>query len=187
MWAKFWTKFPDLRFSLTEGDVGWIPYFLWRAEHVRERHSGWLRHGFADGEGPSDVFKKHILACFINDAVGIELLDHFNVDNLFWESDFPHSDSTWPDAPEVLDTILEGVSPERIAKITHENAMRQYQFDPFATRAKSDCTVGALRAEAADVDTTTHVGRRASDDEEAKYWQHKARAGTAPAGTTAGT
>ena len=41
MWADFWWRFPDLVFSLTEGDIGWIPYFLQRAEHIQDRHSGW--------------------------------------------------------------------------------------------------------------------------------------------------
>jgi len=41
VWADFWNRFPDLVISITEGDVGWIPYFLWRAEHVHDRHSGW--------------------------------------------------------------------------------------------------------------------------------------------------
>ncbi|MDX6225616.1 MAG: fatty-acyl-CoA synthase, partial [Frankiales bacterium] len=31
-------------------------------------------------------------------------------------------------------------------KITHENAMRWYSYDPFAHIAKEDATVGALRA-----------------------------------------
>ena len=30
--------------------------------------------------------------------------------------------------------------------------MREYQFDPFRTRARDKCTIGALRSEAADVD-----------------------------------
>jgi hypothetical protein len=33
-------------------------------------------------------------------------------------------------------------------KITYQNAMRWYHFDPFAHRPKDECTVGALRAEA---------------------------------------
>ncbi len=182
IWAKFWKHFPELRFSLTEGDIGWIPYFLWRAEHVRDRHSGWLRHGFGAEDGPTEVFNQHILSCFINDSIGVELLDHFNLDNVFWESDFPHSDGTWPRAPEVLASVLGGVEPDVVSKITHENAMRHYQFDPFARRPADKCTVAALRSEAADVDTVTRVGRRAEDDEESKYWLHKQRAGTAPAG-----
>ena len=31
--------------------------------------------------------------------------------------------------------------------------MKHFQFDPFSVRPREKCTVGALRAEAADVDT----------------------------------
>ena len=51
LWADFWWRFPDLMFSLTEGDIGWIPYFLQRAEHIQERHSGWTEQKFPDGHG----------------------------------------------------------------------------------------------------------------------------------------
>ena len=33
--------------------------------------------------------------------------------------------------------------------MTYENAMRWYSYDPFATRARESCTVGALKAEMA--------------------------------------
>ena len=72
IWADFWWRFPELTFALTEGDIGWIPYFLQRAEHVQDRHSGWTGHRFPDGMGPADVFRQRILCCFINDAVGRE-------------------------------------------------------------------------------------------------------------------
>jgi hypothetical protein len=41
-----------------------------------------------------------------------------------------------------------------INKITWQNACRFYDFDPFAHIPKEQCTVGALRAQATDVDTT---------------------------------
>jgi predicted TIM-barrel fold metal-dependent hydrolase len=163
LWADFWDRFPDLTFSLTEGDIGWIPYFLWRAEHVHDRHSGWTRHDFGSSGGPTAVFRKHILCCFISDPIGIKLLDEFELGNVCWESDFPHSDGTWPRAPEELAKLLDGVPREAVDKITHENAMRHYQFDPFAVRPRSQCTVAALRAESPDVDTVTRVGRPASE------------------------
>jgi hypothetical protein len=47
---------------------------------------------------------------------------------------------------------LEGVSDEEIDKMTHLNAMKHFQFDPFSVRPREQCTVGALRAEASDVD-----------------------------------
>jgi hypothetical protein len=48
--------------------------------------------------------------------------------------------------------------------------MRHYRFDPFATRPREQCTVAALRAEASDVDTVTHVGR-AADETDIAAWK----------------
>jgi hypothetical protein len=179
LWAEFWPRFPSLRFSLTEGDIGWIPYFLWRAEHVQDRHSGWTKHSFGGGyDGPADVFRRHILCCFINDAVGVQLLDHFNVDNVCWESDFPHSDGTWPRAPEEAALVLTSVSDDVVAKITHENAMRHFSFDPFSVRPRSSCTAAALRAESPDVDVVTHAGRPA-DARDLDAWRRLTGQGAA--------
>jgi hypothetical protein len=176
VWASFWERFPALRFSLTEGDIGWIPYFLQRANWVDERHSGWTMTKFPEGSTPADVFLEHVLCCFIHDPVGIELLDHFNVDNVCWESDYPHSDSHWPYAPEHAWGLLGDLDAERLAKLTHENAMRHYQFDPFASRSKESCTVGALRAESPDVDVVTRVGRPA-DERDVEAWRDRSKFG----------
>jgi len=169
VWAPFWEKFPDLKFSLTEGDVGWIPYFLWRAEHVHDRHRGWTKHDFGSHSGPTAIFEKHILCCFINDPIGVQLIDRLNLDNLCWESDFPHSDGTWPWAPERAAEVLVDQPVEAIEKITHLNAMRHYSFDPFATRPQELCTAGALRRESPDVDVITRVGREA-DERDLQFW-----------------
>ena len=85
-------------------------------------------------------------------------------DRIMWEMDYPHSDSTWPDAPEQLWENFDGVSAADVDKITHGNAMRAFSFDPFAHRPRESCTVAALRAEAADVDTSIRSqGRRKAD------------------------
>jgi hypothetical protein len=49
---------------------------------------------------------------------------------------------------------LGGVPDDEINKITHLNAMKHFGYDPFTVRARETCTVGALRAEASDVDTS---------------------------------
>ena len=170
LWADFWQRFPGLRFALAEGDIGWIPYFLQRAEHTRDRHNGWMRHDAPQGLSPSELFRERILCCFIEDRVGVQLLEHFNVDNVCWESDFPHSDSSWPDAPEHLAALFAALDDAVIEKITYRNAMAHFRFDPFATRRREQCTARALRAEAADVDTVTHVGRPA-DERDLESWR----------------
>jgi hypothetical protein len=101
---------------------------------------------------PSQVFKERFITCFIDDAFGIDNRRYLNIDNITWECDYPHSDSTWPTSPEAAMKYLEGVSDEEVNKITHLNAMKHFQFDPFSVRPRQACTVGALRAEATDVD-----------------------------------
>jgi predicted TIM-barrel fold metal-dependent hydrolase len=184
LWAEFWKRFPGLRFALTEGDIGWIPYFLWRAEHTLSRHNAWMGHDLPQGKGPTELFQERILCCFINDRIGVKLLDEFNIDNVCWESDYPHSDSSWPNAPERIEELMADLDDGVVRKLTHENAMRHYQFDPFAIRPREQCTVAALRAEAADVDTVTHVGRRADESDVAAWTRMTGAAAKASSATT---
>ena len=172
IWAQFYKDFPELKFSLTEGDVGWVPYFLWRSEHVLNRHSGWTNPTFPDGyRGPTDVFRNHIYTCFISDKVGVQNMGWFNEDMLCWESDFPHSDSNWPFAPEDVIETMGHLDDALINKITHENAMRAYSFDPFKYVPKEQARAGYLQSQATDVDVVTHVGHKSSDSDRAAFAQ----------------
>ncbi len=151
LWSRIPKHFPDLRIALSEGGIGWIPYFLDRLDRTYEMHRLWTGQNFG-GELPSDVFRRHFLTCFISDPVGVQLRHMIGIDNIAWECDYPHSDSSWPTSPEELAEVTAGVSDDDINQIGYENAMRWYSFDPFVHRAKEQCTVGALRAEAGDHD-----------------------------------
>jgi predicted TIM-barrel fold metal-dependent hydrolase len=175
VWSDFWHRFPTLRFSLTEGDIGWIPYFLQRFEHTYNRHNAWMQVEMPGGMTPTELFRDRIICCFIEDRIGIRLLDEFNIDNVCWESDYPHSDSSWPNSPEHLEVLFADLDDATINKITHENAMRHFKFDPYKLRARDQCTAAALRAEAADVDTVTRVGRLA-DERDREAWGSITRA-----------
>ncbi len=146
-------KFPALRIALSEGGIGWIPYFLERVDYVYAHHKAWTGQDFGD-KLPSQVFKERNVTCFIDDAFGVENRHHLNMNNVTWECDYPHSDSTWPNAPEIAMKYLAGVPDSEVNKITHENAMRIFRYDPFAVRPRQQCTVAALRGEAADVDVS---------------------------------
>jgi predicted TIM-barrel fold metal-dependent hydrolase len=148
MWSRVIRNFPDLRISLSEGGIGWIPYFLERLDWIYTRHHYWTGQDFGS-QLPSDVFRERIVTCFIDDPTGVLIRDRVGIDTICWEADYPHSDSTWPTSPEFLMKSLDGVPDVDIDKLTHVNAMRHFRFDPFATRPKEDCTVGALRRKAA--------------------------------------
>jgi predicted TIM-barrel fold metal-dependent hydrolase len=153
VWSRVLQKFPALRIALSEGGIGWIPYFLERADYVYKHHKDWTGTDLG-GKLPSELFNGRIITCFIDDAVGLENRHHLNIDHITWECDYPHSDSTWPHSPELLAPALAGIPDADINKITYENAMRLFRYDPFSVRSKDKCTVAALRAEATDVDVS---------------------------------
>jgi len=158
VFSEIFSKFPALKIALSEGGIGWIPYFLERIDYVHQHHHRWTLHGFPNGKKPSDVFREHIITCFIDDAAGVRNRDLIGVDNITWECDYPHSDSTWPKAPETLWASLAGVPDADVHKMTWQNTTRHFQYDPFKHIPKEQCTVAALRAQAKHVDLKPLVG-----------------------------
>ena len=185
LWSRVPKHYPDIRIALSEGGNGWVPYFLTRLDRTYEMHRAWTQQDFGDLL-PSDVFRKHFLTCFISDPVGVELRDQIGIDNICWEADYPHSDSMWPEAPEELHEVFEAndVPDADIAKITHENAMRWYSFDPFAHVPKEEATVGALRAKAAghDVSIMARSTRVVTPGQNLASFRRRAEAAVAAAG-----
>jgi len=158
VWSPVLRKFPDLRFALSEGGIGWIPYFLERVDRVYTMHRAWTKQDF-HGRLPSEVFLERIVTCFITDSFGLASRDRLNLDMVTWECDYPHSDSTWPLAPESVAAELTGVPDADVDKITHLNALRLFGGDLFTHLTREQVTVGALRAQATDVD----LGFRSSE------------------------
>jgi predicted TIM-barrel fold metal-dependent hydrolase len=149
LWSPVLRQFPDLQFALSEGGTGWVPYWLERADYTYQQHHFWTHQDFGD-QLPSQVALDHFSFCFISDRAGVEDRHRIGIDNITWECDYPHSDSTWPHSPEAMAKQVEGIPDDEANKITYENAMRIYRFDPFAHRPKEKATVGALRAEVKD-------------------------------------
>jgi predicted TIM-barrel fold metal-dependent hydrolase len=151
-------RFPDRRVALSEGGIGWIPFYLDRVDRHYSNQE-WLNDETTfGGKLPSEVFRDHFLACFITDPSGLLLRERIGIDIIAWECDYPHTDTTWPHSPEYAWREFQeaGCRPEEVDQITWENACRFFDWDPFQRTARADATVGALRAraKAADVDVT---------------------------------
>ena len=177
LWSRVIKEFPGVRIALSEGGTGWIPYFLERLDKTFEMHATWTMQDFG-GKLPSEVFRERFLTCFITDSVGLGLRHDIGIGNICWECDYPHSDSLWPNAPEQLfdDFVKHGVPDEDINKITHENAMRWYQFDPFRHVPRDQATVGALRRSVADHDVSVQPRSHKNIPAAEKLAQYRMRA-----------
>src|SRR3546814_17430804 len=90
LFASFWKDFPDLKIALSEGSIGWVPYFLERAETTVRQHSAWTNLNLG-GLTPTEIFRRHFLTCFIEDNFGLENRPAIGFDNIAWDWDYPHS------------------------------------------------------------------------------------------------
>ncbi|MBV9508862.1 MAG: amidohydrolase [Caulobacteraceae bacterium] len=160
LWAEHIHKFPNLKIILSEAGIGWLPYFLERADSVDINHGPWMGHKW-HGKKPSEVFREHFISCFIQDERGVEQREHIGIDNITFENDYPHADITWPFTPEQLwkgEFKNNTVSDEHIDKITFKNACRVYKWDAIERLGRDVCNVGALRELGRNVDLTPISG-----------------------------
>jgi predicted TIM-barrel fold metal-dependent hydrolase len=115
-------RFPRLRVVFLESGIGWLPYWLERMEHHRER-LGWLVPDCK--RRPTEYFLEQ---CFISadpDEKTIPMVAELvGDDNLMWASDYPHFDCTFPGA--VAEVREAKVPPATLAKLLGKNAVRCY-------------------------------------------------------------
>lgn len=119
-------RHPNLKVVLAEGGIGWIPFLLQRLDHVFHVHRPYL--GSPVTERPSETFRRQVYATFQDDRAGVLLRELIGIDNIMWASDYPHTDTTWPESKQVIDEMFEGVSAEDKRKMVCNNAARLYGF-----------------------------------------------------------
>ena len=62
---------PNLRLAYSEGQIGWIPYVLERADDVWEQHRAWAGVKDTVPEPPSTYYYRSVYGCFFHDEHGI--------------------------------------------------------------------------------------------------------------------
>jgi predicted TIM-barrel fold metal-dependent hydrolase len=149
LFSGMFQRFPKLKIALSEGEIGWMPYFLERAEQVLDKQRYWVKKGqrFMEHAGNEGVdldnldirgtFREHVFGCFIDDAHGIASLEEIGEDNIMCETDYPHSDSTWPNSIQVVQNRIGHLPPAVQYKILRGNAERLYRFTPAEPPARS--------------------------------------------------
>ena len=122
-------RFPNLKLAYSEGQIGWLPYMLERVDDVWSEHRAW--GGVADliPEPPSSYYYRQVFGCFFRDQHGLNSLDVIGEDNVTFESDYPHTDSTWPHTKEVAEKMMAHLTPEVRYKILRGNAIRMLSLD----------------------------------------------------------
>jgi len=126
LWSGWPARYPDLRIAMSEGGIGWVAMLVDRLDNIMAR-SGY-GSGWADPKlSPSEVLRRNFWFCMIDDPSTVCTRDTIGIENILFESDYPHGDGTWPDTQQVMYDVLHGLTDEEIRMISHENAAELYR------------------------------------------------------------
>jgi predicted TIM-barrel fold metal-dependent hydrolase len=120
-------RFPDLKIVSVESGIGWIPFFLEALDYQRNES---MTHAFEYlTMQPSDYFRRQVYGCFWFESASIPLvIDSIGVDNIMFETDYPHPTCLYPDPLERVAKALEGISPDSQRKLLQDNAAKLYRI-----------------------------------------------------------
>ncbi len=126
VFGRLTRAFPTIKILLAETGVGYLPYLLERMDYVWEDHRAWA--GF-DELRPSEVFHRNLWVCVVNERFGLEQRHRVGVDKILWESDFPHSETRWPNSQADVAKLFAEIPDAETAMITHRNAQKLLRFE----------------------------------------------------------
>jgi len=122
-------RYPELKFVSVESGIGWIPFVLEAADYS---FLGKTSPGRVRGQEllPSELFARQVYSTVWFEQVALtHLLDRIPVDNVLFETDFPHVACLYGNIRETIDAGLGAVAGEVRRKILWENAAALYRID----------------------------------------------------------
>ena len=118
-------RFPELKLAIIESGVGWIPWMAGYMDATWKKQRYWTNSTLKNP--PSFYMDQNIYASFIDEVIGIQLRHMPGGKNIMWSSDYPHSETTYPNSFEVIERIFEGVPEADKAKILGGTCKRLFR------------------------------------------------------------
>ena len=72
--------------------------------------------------------------CYVNfwfEVIGIEMREYIGIDNIMWESDFPHPTCTWRTSAEYIQRGIGDLPEDERRKILVDNAVKLFNLEEF--------------------------------------------------------
>ena len=130
--SGIFVRFPKLRIAYAEGQVGWMPYVVERMDKIWEER-GDASFGIDLPNPPSSYIPNHIWGCIFDDEIGLKNRDIIGMNQICFEVDFPHADTTIPNTLKVETKICEeaGLSEDEIYRLMRGNAIDCFGLERF--------------------------------------------------------
>jgi predicted TIM-barrel fold metal-dependent hydrolase len=127
-----------LKIALSEGQVGWMPFMIERLDSLWHRshfYGGRLRTALP--EPPSAYIAGRVYGCVFDDMHGLASRDAIGMSQIMFETDYPHSDSTFPHSREVAEKLVQaaGLDEHEAWQLLRGNAIECFGLDRIGVEA----------------------------------------------------
>ena len=127
IYGGLFDRFPKLRWGVIESGVGWMSWMAEYMDRTWEKQRFWTESKIKNP--PSYYMDKNIWGSYIYDRVGALNANLPGGKNIMWSSDFPHSETSYPNSQAWIERDCAGLSDEAIRKIVDENAREFFRID----------------------------------------------------------
>jgi hypothetical protein len=88
-------------------------------------------------EPPSTYVRGRVYGCIFDDLHGLRSRDEIGLDQILFETDYPHANGTWPNTLDVARRLCReaGMDAAESAKLVRGNAIACYGLDRFGLAA----------------------------------------------------
>jgi predicted TIM-barrel fold metal-dependent hydrolase len=115
-------RFPELRFGSIESQVGWFAWFTQYMDNTWKNQGHWVAKKIK--HPPSYYMDKNVYGSFMRDALGVANYNKLGCKNIMWSTDYPHSETTWPNSMEILEQNFAGIPADAKRAIVCDNARK---------------------------------------------------------------
>jgi predicted TIM-barrel fold metal-dependent hydrolase len=119
-------RHPRLKLVLAESGIGWVPYVLTRMDGERRELGPKL--DYAPSVPPSELVRRQVVLTFEQEPLAERFIPLIGAESCMWASDYPHTDSTFPNSRHAIAESLGALPAEDVRKITATNCARLYRF-----------------------------------------------------------
>jgi predicted TIM-barrel fold metal-dependent hydrolase len=126
-------RFPHIKIAYSESQVGWMPFILERVDNCYT-HTAYAELPEIITQPPSSYMPGRVYGCFFDDNTGVVNRNAIGLNQMVFEVDYPHQDSTWPNTHKVVERIAAQVSPAELERILRGNAIDMLGLDPVDLR-----------------------------------------------------
>lgn len=124
-------RYGSIKLALSEGQAGWMPFLLEFMDREYKQLGPSARQSIP--RPPSSYVPGRVFPCVFEDQTCLAMRDRIGMNQIMFETDYPHNDSTWPHTADVVERMVTaaGLTDTETRQLLRGNAIECYGLNRY--------------------------------------------------------